>query len=72
MAYPVQRKLDGVFFRVNRDDKWCNVCLTDLTTEERDRMLAKYDRDQMYWLVGYLADLLRSIGDEFDVIAELR
>ena len=35
----MNRNLDGVYFRVKRDDKWQNICFTDLTNEETDTIL---------------------------------
>lgn len=34
-----QRNLDGVYFRIKRDDKWKNICFSDLTEEEMDRVM---------------------------------
>lgn len=34
-----KRNLDGAFFRVKRDDKWQNICFSDLTDEEMDAVL---------------------------------
>ena len=36
----IQRNLDGVFFRVQRNNKWMNVCFSDLTDEEMNTILA--------------------------------
>ena len=30
----MNHNLDGVYFRVKRDDRWQNICFTDLTDEE--------------------------------------
>lgn len=30
----MDRKLDGVYFRIKRNDKWENVCFSDLTEED--------------------------------------
>lgn len=68
MGYPKIRKLDGVFFRVQRDSQWTNVCFTDLTEEEQEAKLSKWDNDQLQRLALILAMRLREIGDEFDLI----
>ena len=34
--YPVCRDLDGVYFRVERNGEWLNLCFSDLTKRERD------------------------------------
>ena len=36
----MDRKLDGMFFRVKRDDKWGNVCISDMTNEEREKLIS--------------------------------
>ena len=38
-VYPVQRKLDGCYFRVRRNDKLVSVCFSDLTAEEQDEVM---------------------------------
>ena len=66
----MKRNLDGVYFRVKRDGKWENVCFSDMTTDERDAIIL--DRPLEWWksLAYILGDTLRSIGDEFGIIAE--
>ena len=39
---PIPRELDGIYYRVERDGKWCNRCFTDLTTDEQEEMIKKY------------------------------
>ena len=38
----VQRNLDGVYFRVQREGGWRNVCYSDMTPDERKEVI--YDR----------------------------
>ena len=33
----MDRNLDGIYFRVQRDGKWENACFSDLTQEEMER-----------------------------------
>lgn len=35
----MNRRLDGVYFRVKRDGKWQNICFSDLTDEEMDSVM---------------------------------
>lgn len=44
----MNRNLDGVYFRVKRDDKWQNICFTDLTEEETEEIL-KGKSDTWLW-----------------------
>ena len=38
----VPRNLDGVFYRVQRNGRWCTVCFSDMTPDERKEII--YDR----------------------------
>ena len=39
----MDRNLDGIYFRVNRDGKWDNVCFSDL--DEHEMIEAMKDKD---------------------------
>ena len=68
MSTPTKRDLDGVYFRVERDGQWTNRCWTDLTDEERERF--GEGRGTEWWrsLADHLAERLRAMGDELDVV----
>ena len=34
----MNRELDGVYFRIERDGKWQPICFSDLTEEEREKV----------------------------------
>ena len=68
---PLQRNLDGIFFRVMRDGKPYNCCFTDLSIAERKEVLSPYSREQLYTMVGLLADTIRSIGDELNIVSKI-
>lgn len=65
--YPEIRELDGIYFRVERDGKWENICWTDLTWEERYDV--SKDRPISWWreLALEMTRLLRNIGDIYDM-----
>lgn len=73
-----QRNLDGVYFRVQRDGKWLNVCYSDMTEDERNTVI--YDRmsdKPMDEQVGYyrrlaeiMADSLYDMGEQLGVACE--
>ena len=65
--YPVKRNLDGCYFRVERNGKWQSVCFSDLTAEEREKMMAERNAEWLASLCNHLADKLRRIGDELDI-----
>lgn len=64
----MNRNLDGCYFRVKRDDKWQNICFTDLTHEERDKVLEGRTAEWLKSLCVYLADVISGIGEQFDLI----
>ena len=64
----MDRNLDGAFFRVKRDGKWKNVCFSDMSTEERLEVLKDKDIEFVKRLCLIMADDLKQIGDEFDII----
>lgn len=66
----VQRNLDGLYFRIERDGKWQNICFSDLTQQERDRVMAGRSEKWLAAVVNHLADCLQSVGEEFDVARE--
>ena len=70
MEYPRERELDGIYFRVEREGRWCNICFTDLTPEERDAVTKDRSNEWMKNLAYRLADITREIGDYFDIVKE--
>ena len=67
MNYPKKRNLDGVYFRVERDGKFENVCFTDLSPEEVEQV--GKDKPAEWWkgLALALSDAIRDIGYVCDV-----
>ena len=68
MADKINRELDGCYFRIQRNGKWQNICFSDLTEIERDSVMKDRDERLLKSLCGHLADCLREIGDELDII----
>lgn len=66
----IQRNLDGCYFRVKRDEKWENVCFTDLTQKERDDVMDGRSSEWLASMVNYLADVINGIGEELDLVRE--
>lgn len=67
---PIRRNLDGVYYRVIRDGKYVNRCLTDLTESEQDRIMTEYNAEQLRRLCRYLCISIRQIGDMFDLVRD--
>lgn len=69
-VFPKERELDGIYYRVERNGKWYNLCFTDLTPDEQGEMIKKYDVEGLKRMVMLLAKILRDIGDTFDIVAK--
>ena len=66
----MNRNLDGCYFRVEGDGKWGPVCFSHLTQEEREKMTAGRSAEWLKSLCFHLADVIKKIGDEFDIVCE--
>ena len=66
--YPVIRNLDGVYYRVERKGRWHSIAFTDLTREEQERFLRTLSLEGLERMVFILADTIRNIGDQLDIV----
>lgn len=66
----MQRNLDGVFFRVNRDGKWGNVCFSDMTKEEREKVMENRNIEWLKNMCHILANTIADIGEQLDIACE--
>lgn len=64
----MDRNLDGVYFRMKRGEHYENVCFSDLTEEERNFVLIDRKAEWLASLCCHLADSLKIIGEEFDIM----
>lgn len=65
-----ERNLDGVYFRVYHDGKWCNICFTDLTNDEREEVMKDRPVEWLKQMCRILADTIQNIGETFDLMME--
>lgn len=63
----MDRNLDGYYFRVKRNDKWCDVCWSDMTNEERDEQMTNRSEEWLKSLCKGLGDTIYKIGEELDI-----
>lgn len=68
---PEFRELDGVYFRVNRNGKWQNICFSDLTEEEMDLILEGREKQWLQELCKILGKRIREIGDALDITTSI-
>lgn len=65
-----QRNLDGVYFRVKRENGYEAICFSDLTNEERNEILASRENEWLAQMCRILADTIYGIGEQFDIVGE--
>ena len=73
-----QRNLDGIYFRVERDGKWQNICYSDMEQRERDEIARKRaesataEKQAQWWrsMADLLADQLYDMGEQLGVTCE--
>ena len=53
-----KRNLDGIYFRIQRDDKWDNVCFSDLTKDERNEVIENRSEQWLKEMCQILADVI--------------
>lgn len=67
MKQMINRNLDGIYFRVERDGKWQNLCFTDLTEDEQRKVLKDKSPDFVLQMALNMAARLREIGDQLNL-----
>ena len=67
---PTVRNLDGAYYRVVRDGKCVNRCFSDLSEDEQDVIMEKYDAEQLRRLCRCLCISLRQIGDTLNLVRD--
>lgn len=65
-----KRNLDGIYFRIKRDDKWENVCFSDLTKDERNEVMENRSEQWLKEMCQILADVIVNIGEQFDIVCQ--
>lgn len=65
-----KRELCGIYFRVERDGKFEDVCFTDMTELEQKRAIYDFSPESLRNMCMVLAGVVRNLGDMFDISAE--
>lgn len=63
MEYPKQRNLDGVYYRVKRDGKYCSRCFTDLTDFEQQEVIAHYNKEQSLRMLSHMLQSMQELAE---------
>lgn len=62
MNYPKPYEMDGIYYRIKRNGKWGNVCVSDMTAEERSELFGGSDPKYLLVVIKGLSDALREVG----------
>ena len=65
-----KRELCGIYFRVERNGKFEDVCFTDMTELEQRRVIDDFSPESLRNMCMVLAGVVRNLGDMFDISAE--
>jgi len=71
MEYPKKRDLDGVYFRIKRNEKFDNICFSDLTELEQDDVMKDRSEEWLIALCKILSNTIRYIADSFDIYIDI-
>ena len=63
----MNRNLCGVYFRVQREGEWQNICFSDLTREEMEIVLSGKSAEWLKSLYYCLGEVIKEIGDFCDI-----
>jgi hypothetical protein len=68
----MKRNLSGVYIRYkNPENEKCESwCIEDIPKEERTKFLEEKSKEWCVGLVNRLSDVLKKIGDKFDLLVE--
>lgn len=71
MEYPKKRNLDGVYFRIKRDEKFDNICFSDLTQSEQDDVMEDRNEEWLKAMCKILSNSIRLISDYFNIYNDI-
>ena len=66
----MNRNLDGVYFRIKRDDTWQNICFSDLSDDEMEEVMKDRPIEWLQSMCKILGKTIREIGDQLDIVME--
>jgi len=63
----MDRNLDGIYFRIKRNERWGSVCLSDMTKEELKNVLKERNKEYLISVCETLAGTIKRIGNSLDI-----
>ena len=69
--YPIIHGLDGVYFRIKRNNKWEDICFSDLVEEEQEEIMRDRDKEWLKSLCKILGNTIHKIGEQFNIFSSI-
>ena len=66
----MERNLTGIYYRVQRDGKWCSVDFADMTLEGQVNILKGSDKGTLIRMCILLVGCIQRLRKEFDIVGE--
>lgn len=66
----MNRNLDGVYFRVKRNDEWLNVCFSDLSDNEMEEVMQDRPVEWLKDMCKILGNTIKDIGNQLDLVMD--
>lgn len=66
----MERNLTGIYYRAQRDGKWCSVDFADMTLEEQVNILKDSDKATLIRMCILLVGCIQKLRKEFDIVGE--
>ena len=66
----MERNLTGIYYRVQRDCKWCSVDFAGMTLEEQVNILKDSDKRTLIRMCILLVGCIQKLRKEFDIVGE--
>jgi len=65
-----KREITGCYFRVKRDEKWVNICIEELTEDERTEILKDKTNEFLINTIHLLCNTINDIAEQCDLTTE--
>lgn len=66
----MERNLTGIYYRVQRDGKWCSVDFADMTLEEQVNILKDSDKATLIRMCVLLIGTIQKMGNELNIVRD--
>lgn len=66
----MKRNLCGIYFRIERNGRYQNICFTDMTREERDKVMKEQSKECLKGICHRLTEVINEFAEVYDFVRE--